>query len=220
MNKCGDTCALRAQDTHTSTHTPRQTDTNTHTTHTKTKTESKTSSSWVRRVDRCTRSSYSIYDIATRTTHRHRARRSTRRSHHKKSKCELNSAYYDPPEVNVVCTKFQRVELEVEVEESAIESAKHDTNTRTDSVKTYTAHAQVERERRRARLHTHTQTHTLYRCTCLQFAGKLVTPHCKCVCAGCVCVCGMYLFVGDARHAKLITNFHILNSYGVNKLLW
>lgn len=89
-----------------------------------------------------------------------------------------------------MCTKFQRVE--VEVEESAIESARHDTNRRTDNVQKNThTHTQVERERRIVRLteHAHTHTHTSYRCTCLQFAGKLVTPHCKCVCAGCVCMC-------------------------------
>lgn len=193
MNKCGDTCALRAQDTHTSTHTPRQTDTNTHTTHTKTKTESKTSSSWVRRVDRCTRSSYSIYDIATRTTHRHRARRSTRRSHHKKSKCELNSAYYDPPEVNVVCTKFQRVELEVEVEESAIESAKHDTNTRTDSVKTYTdTRTGGKRTSQSATIHRHRRTHYIDALVCslpVNLSHHIANVSVQAVCVFVVCTC-------------------------------
>lgn len=123
-----------------------------------------------------------------------------------------------------VSTKFQRVE--VDVEESAIESARHDTNTRTDNVQKHThTHTQVERERRTVRLteHTHTHTHYIDALVCslpvnLSHHIANVSVQAVCVCV-CVCVC-MYLFVSDARHAKLITNFHILSSYGVNKLLW
>lgn len=125
-----------------------------------------------------------------------------------------------------VCTKFQRVE--VEVEESAIESARHDTNTRTDNVQKHThkhTHTGGKRtshsETNWARTHTHTHYIDALVCSLpvnLSHHIANVSVQAVCVCV-CVCVC-MYLFVSDARHAKLITNFHILSSYGVNKLLW
>lgn len=138
-----------------------------------------------------------MYDIATRTTHRHRARRSTRRSHYQKSKCELNNAYYDPPEVNVVCTKFQRVELEVEVEESAIESVRHDTNTRTDSVKTYTD-TRTGGKRTSQSATTHTHRHNIDALVCSlpvnlshHIANVSVQAVCVCVCVACTCLLAM-----------------------------
>lgn len=94
-------------------------------------------------------------------------------------------------------------------------------------------HAQITCKHTQAHTHTggkrtshsgtsraHTQTHYIDALVCslpVNLSHRIANVSVQAVYAW-VCVSCMYLFVGDARHAKLITNFHILNSYGVNKL--
>lgn len=172
-----------------------------------------------------------------RTTHRIiEAGERACEAQHKKSKCELNRAYTDPPEVNVVwaqvvCKKFQQLSkrARVRVRMRMRVRLRDTTHTHTHTQREITwnnTHSHTYRWKENVvvtmcELYIDALAATASASPRLQFAGKLVTPHCVCVCVfRCVCVYCMYLFVGDARHAKLITNFHILNPYEVNKLLW